>query len=121
LVIALFALGACATQAQSEYARMGQAAAKAKANGQACLRQLAASAEYQEVGSLLPPFDGTLPSIELRNNKSVPSPEQAQALMRLYNGHIRPCRDAATADVAAVHPAYASVNTEVNAVNDQHD
>jgi hypothetical protein len=119
LVIVLFALGGCATQAQSEYERMGQAAAKAKANGQACLRQLTASAEYQEVGPLLPPFDGTLPSIELRNNRSVPSPDQSQTLMRLYNGHIRPCRDAATADISAVHPAYASVNTEVNAVWDE--
>jgi hypothetical protein len=61
LDITLFALGGCATQAQSEYERMGKAAAKAEANDQACLWQLAASAEYQEVGLLLPPFDGTLP------------------------------------------------------------
>lgn len=115
----LVLMAGCATGAQQESARMRAAVASTNDQAKQCQVRAEQSPEWQELSAYLPSLDGSDPSMTLRTNASVPTPEQAATLARLFNDYMRPCQATLLASTGAVHPAMSAVLAESYAARNQ--
>jgi hypothetical protein len=119
LVVALFAVGGCATGAQQQAARMNEAAQVMVADANAARARATALPSYQALKDKLPPLDGSPPSMALLTDTSRPNSEEVVALLEFHRDGLSAWRAVMLQDFAKVHPAYAAVAAETYAAADQ--
>jgi hypothetical protein len=109
LLASALALGACATAAQREVARMNKATTAAVTNIDACWQRVESSAPYRALKGKLPPPDGSAPPVALLFDQTKPTPEEAALLLALRRDYVTPCRKLALEDTGKIVPSFAAV------------
>jgi hypothetical protein len=118
LLATAMTLGACATGAQREVARMNKATTVAVTDIDACWQRVESSAPYQALKAKLPPADGSAPPTALFFNQTKPTAEEAALLLVLRRDYVTPCRKLALEDTGKIVPSFAAVMATAYAAAD---
>jgi hypothetical protein len=106
MVVAMLALGGCATQAQQEMSRMKQVGDEARGPVNDCWARLAASPQYQ---ALKDKMGGDSPSLAMKTSEQKATPEEASQVLSMHQDYIAPCRKLSLEAAAKINPGFVSV------------
>ena len=107
-VIALLALGGCASKTPPEAARVHGIAATDAPAIDACWRKVLTSPPHQALKEKMGDHADS-PTAAMKSNREKATPQQATLLHSLQQDYVAPCRKMALAAAAKVHPAIVTI------------
>jgi hypothetical protein len=111
LVIALLAIGGCASKTPPEAARVHGIAATDAPAIDACWRRVLASPQHQALKARMGDHADS-PTAAMKSNAEKAMPQEAALLLSLQQDYLAPCRKMALESAAKVHPTIVAILTE---------
>lgn len=108
MVLAILAVGACATPAQREASRIGDVAASDAPVIDACWRRVLVSPTYR---ALVPKMGehSDSPTAAMKSNMRKATPQEAADVLALREDYVTVCRKLALESAGKVHPAIVAI------------
>jgi hypothetical protein len=111
LLLALIALGGCASKAQQEVSRIQGIAAASSPAIDACWAHAMASPPHQALKAKMGDNSDAL-TLAMKTNAEKATPEEAAQMLSLQWNYLAPCRKIALESAGKVHPAIVAVLAE---------